>query len=139
MKCVEFRGKDQTGIMNHSWFYGSLDLTFNPEFPKIMCKDRFGNTMHIGVGKGTVGQYTGITDINNKKIYELDVVQDRCGGFYLVKYSPQKMAFCLVQGNIEWTLCGFEELKGTKTQTFEVIGNIVDNPELINMCEQGCV
>lgn len=87
----------------------------------------------------TVGQYTGITDINNKKIYELDVVQDRSGGFYLVKYSPQKMAFCLVQGNIEWTLCGFEELKGIKTQNFEVIGNIVDNPELINMCEQGCV
>ena len=44
---VIFRGKDLTGVMNHSWFEGSLDLSTNPEFPVIISKDRYGNILEF--------------------------------------------------------------------------------------------
>ncbi len=76
MREIEFRGKDKTGIMYKDWFYGSLDLTTNPEFPTILCKDKFDNVMHIQVDKETIGQYIGLNDNCKQKVFEGDIMQD---------------------------------------------------------------
>ena len=139
---IEFRAKDRTGIMNFDWFYGSLDLTTNKEFPKIICKDRFGNTMFIDTDKETIGQYTGLKDKNGKKIFEGDIVKltetnynyewtavvefGNPNGEYVWGWNLKPITKD-VECNLD-ILCWVEMPIGA---TCEVIGNIYDNPELI--------
>ena len=74
---ILFRGKDDTGILNHSWQVGALDNT-DEKFPKIIRLDRWGNKMIVGVAPETVGQYTGLTD-NGTKIFEGDILKVKHG------------------------------------------------------------
>ena len=80
----------------------------------------------------TLGQYTGLTDKNEKKIFEGDIVdcwsegvnaqgtvQQRRDGLWIIYPAWQK--------HIMWGLCP-DEYSNT---TVEVIGNIYDNAELI--------
>ena len=138
MRDIEFRGKDQTGIMNKDWLYGSLDLTKNSEFPIILCKDRFDNVMHIQVEKETIGQYVGKEDINDTRIYEGDIVRietvDNCGnmnGFIGIVVFHD---CCFELQNIEDSEV-FEGLCFYNNEDLEVIGNIFDNPNLLEVEE----
>lgn len=78
-------------------------------------------------------QFTGLTDKNGKEIYEGDIVtygawdvdidEDWRHSPALVEYKDEKTAFYLTKScNIH--LAGLREL--------EVLGNIYENPELIN-------
>lgn len=84
----------------------------------------------------TVGQYTGLNDRNGKKIFEGDIVRDESGvvypvvfdltGFYL-KYTPPHSHgghFDLLPLSNYWHAHG---------AIIEVIGNIHDNPELLEV------
>jgi len=126
---VIFRGKDLTGVMNHSWFEGSLDLTFNPEFPVIICKDRYDNIIRVIVDKQTVGQYVGQRDKNKTKIFEGDILEfdfedigkQRAFVYYDVKYH----SFLLKVITSDFQYVNIEE--GV------IIGNVHDNPELLKV------
>jgi uncharacterized phage protein (TIGR01671 family) len=96
----------------------------------------------------TLGQFTGLTDKNGKKIFEGDIVQysnpdediihgtvaygnhSCCGthevGFF-VEWQKPEFAMCLREDIGFWT--NFREI--------EVIGNIHDNPELLGGAEDG--
>lgn len=126
MQEIEFRGKDDSGIVNHDWLYGSLDNT-DPQFPKIMYCDRFWNVCSVIVTPETIGQYTGLKDKNGKKIYEGDIVK---------AYFAYKTIICVVK----WIDCHYviQSVKDhnytySLSQSFEleVIGNIHDKPELL--------
>ena len=65
----------------------------------------------------TVGQYTGLTDKNGKKIFEGDIVIHPSGTF-VVKFLQGSFCF------------GLNDLYPKHTRS-EVIGNIHDNPELL--------
>lgn len=85
----------------------------------------------------TVGQYTGLTDKNGKKIFEGDILQDKFGQIKIVDYCNEWGAFrtCFVkalneEGKIVATVGG-ASFVGTIWRKYEVIGNIHDNPELL--------
>lgn len=126
----------------------------NREFLFRGKEEPFGNWVegflidesHIGdwtqsrsVDPETVGQYVGRTDVNGKRIFEGDIVKaavtenrwdsiKKYTGEYVVAYHPKYCYFylkrnrnnLLFDGNWSYVL-----------DSIEVIGNIHDNPELL--------
>ena len=77
----------------------------------------------------TLGQFTGAYDRNGKEIYEGDIVFAKSAGEYkkcLVVYAEHSCNFIL------HTKIGPWYIHGEIDSMLEVIGNIHDNPELIN-------
>ena len=127
MREILFRGKR---TCNNEWIEGGFH-------------SRFGKAYIIGISKTeridgtevileTVGQYTGLTDKNGKKIFEGDIVEGldftaEDGGYGVVTFDDG--AFEIV-GSCDNNIVGtFHENYYGKD--FEVIGNIHDNPELL--------
>ena len=138
MRTIKFRGKD---IKTGKWFYGNY-----------YDRDTKGNTHIANLDEGcltidpeTVGQYTGLKDKNDKPIYEGDIVECvswneyftnpatgevmqpfrrkmyvdfRKGGFKMVEPMPYGIEVR------EWDIIYNGDI--------EIIGNIYDNPELLN-------
>ncbi len=131
MREIFFRGRDFSGFLN-SWIFGSLDTTEN-EYTIMIQPDRFGNKCRIFVDPKTVGQFTGLTDKNGKKIFEGDIVERFWLGekhIYLIDYDNGIASF--VGKDIcseNFTTFDYDACM------FEVIGNIHDNPELLEVEE----
>lgn len=132
MREILFRAKDYSGVINHSWCLGSLDIT-QKEHPIIIYPDRFGNKCKIFVDPKTVGQYTGLTDKNGKKIFEGDIVKAQddifgspfCNGI-TGKVVYEETAFFIEPKDPMESQWLFNECA-----VYEIIGNIHDNPELL--------
>jgi len=124
MREIKFRGLTIDG---KKMVYG--DLLQYRVLPVIFDK----NKEQHDVGARSIGQYTGLKDKNDKRIYEGDIVKN-CWGIY-------KGAI----GVVEWEDWGFEISirKGDKRSFYdemgsnflddelEVIGNIYKNSELL--------
>lgn len=83
----------------------------------------------------TVGQYTGLTDINGKRIFEGDIclcdrnINDHIDKkTYIVKHDP-------LRGWCGESKDGWGEFDGSSWECAEVIGNVHDNPELLGGAE----
>lgn len=130
MRAIRFRGQDEDG----NWLYGDLRqrMGYWPAIIESYCTDE-GKVGYreIAVKEGTVGQFTGLTDKNGKKIFEGDIVEVtslRCGYEDFMK----KMLCEIVYDN---DLCCFDFLTSDRKRCMcttipdaeiEVIGNIYD-------------
>lgn len=81
------------------------------------------------VDTSTVGQYTGLTDKNGRKIFEGDIVVGNLGTF-AVGWSKETSCFVTGENRRSRPCMNF----GTM-QYYEVVGNIHDNPELLEESE----
>lgn len=121
MREILFRGYS-TAL--RKWFEG--DLIHSPEInhPCICNNDSF-----VNVSKKSIGQYTGLTDKNGKKIFEGDIIKRMWNGslsIYQVVFDKYLAAFIG-----ETKPYGMFTTFDSDGEWFEVIGNIHDNPELL--------
>ena len=115
---------------NGEWIEGYVYRISEKLNPFIMLKNRHSESYQVFIE--TVGQYTGMNDINGNKIYEGDIVHCKA------RIDRANMFVTFEDGKFVMVLC--EEFKTHKRglghyeiECFdkEVIGNIYDNPELL--------
>ena len=148
MRIIRFRGKR---LLDNKWIYGSLVQCLDGSIG-IFNGDNFEYHKIDAIKKGSIGQFTGLTDKNGKEIYEGDILRTPPKKDYdkenYVAYEVfwhdndcashhigWQMNRCHFQGCICGTMYIPEFLPKT-TATMEVIGNIHDNPELLKGGEE---
>lgn len=121
MREILFRGKR---VDNGEWIEGNYEWYHKP--PKHIISNPYtGETK--GVILETVGQYTGLKDKNGTKIFEGDIARDNDGFIGTIVYGSG--SFCYE--DIRWN-----EYLNTACHHIKVIGNIYDNPELLEEQEE---
>jgi len=125
MRKILFRGKRTD---NKQWVEGYfiMDDMDNPNPYIVNGRGKYR------VSHATVGQYTGLTDTNGKRIFEGDIIKSYQGKILAVKFGQYRDDEECVSGN-GWHVSGeygtlsFDERWGGH----EVVGNKWDNPELL--------
>jgi uncharacterized phage protein (TIGR01671 family) len=126
MREILFRGKR---VDNNEWVYGFLSKSRGNNHFLSLCIDHEENGVMLSsiVEPETIGQYTGLTDKNGKKIFEGDIVRYN-GEKHIVVFETRGETgyFGIKIDHIEtWGFC-----LSVPAKLMEVIGNIHDNPEL---------
>lgn len=123
MREILYRGK-----FGNDWKYGYLSVEPKGLVIKEPYEHNQSNIWHID--PETVGQYTGLTDKNGTKIFEgdiLNITNSNCAIWYV---DYKNTAFCCNQVNANY-ICVLDEFM--EYLDVEVIGNIHDNPELLEV------
>lgn len=121
MREILFRGKRED---SKEWVYGYLNR--NPWTIHVPPADPYDNGGVYWVVPATVGQYTGLTDKNGVKIFEGDIA--RYDDERAVVEWAEDSAMFIVRALYGGILTDFSQIWGAD---IEVIGNIHDNPELL--------
>ena len=109
MRKIKFRGRDRDG----KWYFGNLKLREDdPTWAAVAA---------WVVDPETVGEFTGLQDINGVDIYEGDIIQDKNfdGAMGFVEYQEDGF---FIGDPLSWIL---------ENSPCQVIGNIHDNPDLL--------
>ena len=162
MREYKFRGKAKYNEKRHKineWIFG--DLRINSKGQTFICERQ--TLLETEVKPETVGQYTGLHDKSGKKIFEGDIIltQPFRDKPYSKKYKEKRLKgvvkynikcgddFCGCEGKMkywgaEWNVEIIDKEDYKKFSNYdwgrffecEVIGNIYDNPELLEEGEE---
>ena len=135
MREILFRGKR---VDNGKWVYGNLidnECCKKPIIVEVDYLNEYGDCGEVSyeVDETTVGQFTGLTDKNGKKIFEGDILKIHRKSIY----STEEYFFYKVDWGKDWNGWALISIKSAQSRYLdnayngEVIGNIHDNPELL--------
>ena len=126
MREYKFRGKR---IDNGEWVYGYYFIEERDIEDGIIWRDipqiqqRYGDHFqYFDVDLATVGQYTGLHDKNGREIYEGDIL----------RFTHEREDFINTDARIAVEIPKiYYMIDNPYNHSFEVIGNIYENPELL--------
>lgn len=129
---ILFRGKT---IADDRWVYGDYcqsDFTDDT----IHINDGLSSGLHRVIDPKTVGQYTGLKDKNGVKIFEGDIVRAESSAktvIGVVEYIAWHGAWMITptKGSPTPHAINLMAHGRTKDRIYTVVGNIYDNPELL--------
>jgi len=119
-------------IDNGEWVEGQYAYITNPltedgkPIKHLICNGT--NIFNDLIDSDTLCQYTGLTDKNDKKIWENDIVElTDAEGYFTCKWEEDAARFVM---NGDGLTVDFDNYWSYQT---EVAGNIFDNPELLEV------
>lgn len=135
MREILFRGKR---VDNGEWAYGyyaeshrSMNSKIKPH--KAWIVESFASNggwltpmIRRAIYDETVGQYTGLVDKYGTMLFEGDIIRDEDGDIMVVKWQSEGAVFVL-----EPKPYVSVHFYSTLPSKIEIIGNIHDNPELL--------
>lgn len=136
---IKFRGIcKNTGKFVYGNYIEKIDPTKeNPTFWASLIHNRALTTIEV-IDK-TVGEYIGLKDKNGKEIYEGDVISVNGKYLKIIEFDASHFGFVLINisdlQNSEWMDVKQRPSRGWFSdfrREIEVIGNIHQNPELLN-------
>lgn len=125
MREIIFRGKRTD---NGEWIQGFLSKSRNTEEKPSLLKicidyEEKGVMYSAIVDPETIGQYTGLTDKNGRKIFEGDIIKNNKGDCYEIAYLIKYTRFAPRKPGTVFAVFPLEDTT--------IIGNIYDNPDLL--------
>lgn len=126
---ILFRGKGNRKYNSGGWYHGYLSKDCDGDY--VITEIGFSRT----VIPETVGQYTGLTDKNGKKVFEGDILSAHFDESYpddetLLLVGNNGYAFTLKEEDSDPEMIENSDMRFFD-ETFVVIGNVHDNPELL--------
>lgn len=120
MREIIFRGRKK---FSNEWFYGDLIRIDGDVY--VFPLDSTNSPDYYEVDPETVGQYTGLDDKNLIKIFEGDIFMHTVYHKDICVAEFKHGSFGALGDHVNQYLCYCNE-------HIDIIGNIHDNPELLN-------
>ena len=123
MREIFFRGK-----RDGEWIEG--DSLTKGKYTFVGNEDSKGNVNFEEIDPETLGIWTGLTDKNGRKIFEGDIVNfEHCGSNYCAKIDYERCSYWIINYNVQFPAF----LGSVSEEHLEIIGNVHDNPELLEV------
>lgn len=135
MREIKFRG---ISVDTNEWVYGYCVFDSKKENANIVHKQGINEMQMTAVIPETVTQFTGIQTKGGVDIYEKDIVRGKETGYEGIRingwdgYRIGEVIMQVNMGSWQYTVNGQSHQLLCYLKEVEVLGNVIQNPELLN-------